>query len=230
MKFSISLLSILITSHLFCTFAAAKEQTMELVRQPRTMAMGGAGVGLADDAYSLFHNAAGLAGLEDRGFRPIGVGIEGSWDTYSSLSDIMALTSNFSVSSLNTFMGKDIALRVSEVPMLLLPHFAIAYIVDGQIALNQYNLVNPNFNIGYMVTHGVQAGTAWSFKQGRHPVDEFRVGVAAKLLFRKGGYYDVGTAGLLQSTGGGTAYLKSLVGNFGSAFGAESSSHDNQKT
>ena len=201
--------------------ADAKEQTFELIRQPRTMAMGGAGVGLADDEFSLFHNAAGLATQESRGFRPLQLAVEGSWDTYTNLGDIMALTSNFSISNLDVFMNKDIAFRVNEVPMILLPHFALAYVYDTQVVLNQYNKVNPNFNLGYMTTHGVQAGTAWTFKQGRHPTDEFRVGVTLKLLFRKGGFYDVGTAGLLQATGGGTAYLNSLVGNFGTGFGGD---------
>ncbi len=218
MKFILSIIFAFIS---LSEIVAAKEQTFELIRQPRTMAMGGAGVGLADDEYSLFHNAAGLAGLEQRGFRPLALGVEGSWDTYTSLSDIMALTSNFSVSSLNVFMNKDIAFRASAVPMILLPHFAISYVFDTQFVMNQYNLVNPNFNLGYMTTHGVQAGTAWSIKEGRHPTDEFRVGVAVKLLFRKGGFYDVGTAGLLQATGGGTAYLKNLVGNYGSGFGGD---------
>jgi len=201
--------------------ANAKEQTFELVRQPRTMAMGGAGVGLADDEYALFQNAAGLAGLEERGFRPVGIGVEGSWDTYTNLTDIMALKSNFSISSLDVFMNKDIAFRAGEAPMIILPHFALAYVFDTQFAMNQYNKVNPNINLGYMTTHGLQVGTAWSFKEGRHPTDEFRIGVAAKLLFRKGGFYDIGTAGLLQSTSGGPEYLKSLVGNFGTGFGGD---------
>jgi hypothetical protein len=220
MKFFTSLL-FFVVALLFSETSFALEQVQSLVRQPRTMAMGGAGVGLADDEYSLFHNPAGLAGLEERGFRPLGLGIEGSWDTYTNLGDIMALTSNFSIASLNVFMGKDIAFRASEVPMILLPHFALAYIVDMQFALNQYNLVNPNFNLGDMTTQGVQAGTAWSFTQGRHPTDEFRVGIAVKLLLRKGGYYDLGTAGLLQASGGGTKYLNSIVGTYGTGFGGD---------
>ncbi len=214
--------SLMIFSSLLVFFEArAKEQTFELVRQPRTMAMGGAGVGLADDEYALFHNAAGLAGLEERGFRPLGLGVEGSWDSYANLSDILALSSNFTISSLNVLMSKDIAFRASEVPMILLPHFALAYIFDAQIVLNQNNKVNPNLNLGYMTTHGLQVGTAWSFKQGRHPTDEFRVGVATKLLFRKGGFYDIGTAGLLQATGDGRAYLNNLIGTYGTAFGGD---------
>lgn len=214
-------LSIAFLLSFICTSSFAIEQTFELIRQPRTMAMGGAGVGLADDEYALFHNAAGLAGQEERGFRPLGLGVEGSWDTYTNLGDILALSSNFTISSLNVFMGKDIAFRACEVPMIRLPHFSVAYIYDTQVVLNQYNKVNPNFNLGYMTTHGVQGGTAWSLKQGRHPIDEFRVGLAAKLLFRKGGFYDVGTAGLLQATGSGKAYVDSLVGEYGTGFGGD---------
>ena len=217
MRIFLSFFSIL----LFSSHSFAIDQTNELVRQPRTMAMGGAGVGLADDEFSLFQNAAGLAGYEERGFRPLGVSVEGSLDTYTNLNQIMNLSSNFSMNTLNLFMNKDIYLRASQVPMILLPHFALAYIVDSQTVLNQYNLVNPNFNIGFMITHGLQVGTAWSFKQGRHPTEEFRVGVAAKLLFRKGGYYDIGTAGLLQATGGGATYIDNLIGGYGTALGGD---------
>lgn len=219
MKFFVSIFVFLVSPFFF--EARALEQTQELIRQGRTMAMGGAGVGLADDEYALFQNVAGLAGSEVRSFRPVVANMEGTWDTYTNLGDILALSRNFSVASLNVFMGKDIGFRASEVPMILLPHFAIAYIVDTQIALNQYNRVNPNFNLGMMITHGVQAGTAWSFKQGRRPTEELRVGVAAKFLFRKGGYYEIGTAGLLAATSDGPAYLNSIIGNFGVGIGGD---------
>lgn len=206
---------------LVSTLSQAREQTMELVRQPRTIVMGGAGVGLADDEYALFHNVAGLAGQEERNFRPLGLGVEGSWDTYTNLGTIMSLGSNFTVGSLNELMNKDIAFRLNQVPMIQLPHFALAYVFDSQVVLNEYNKVNPNFNLGYMTTHGVQAGMAWSFKKGRHPTEEFRMGIALKLLFRKGGFYDVSTAGLLQASDNGVAYLNSLVGNYGTGFGGD---------
>ena len=217
----IRLMIALIISSIFFSKAYALDQTMFLIAQPRTLAMGGAGVGLADDEYALFQNPAGLAGLEERGFRPVAVGIEGSLDTYASLGSIMALSGNLSISALNTFMGKDIAFRADEVPMIMLPHFALAYIFDTQFSLNQYNRVNPTFNLGSMITHGVQGGTSWSFKEGRHPTDEFRVGVAFKFLFRKGAYNTIGTAGLLQASGDGVGYLKGLVGNFGVGLGGD---------
>jgi len=219
MKFLASF--VLLVLILFSTDARALEQTQELVRQPRTMAMGGAGIGLADDEYALFQNAAGIAGQDKREFRPAAVGVEGSWDTYANIGPLMAAMNNFSLNSLNAFMGKDLAFRAAEVPMILLPHFSVAYIVDGQFALNQNNLVNPTFNLGYMITQGVQLGTAWSFAQGRHPTDEFRIGVAAKLLSRKGGYYDIGTTGLLEASAGGTKYINSLIGNFGAGMGGD---------
>lgn len=206
---------------LFLNSVSAKEQTQEIVRQPRNMAMGGIGVGLADDEYALFNNPAGLAGYEQRGFRPLGLGIEGTWDTYKNFSEIASVSKSLSFSSMNIFMNKDIAFRLSQVPMILLPHFALSYIADTQISVNQFNQVSPYFNLGAMITHGVQAGMAWSFKEGRRSMSEFRMGFAVKLLFRKGGYYDLGTTNMLHMSGDAQAYLSNVIGSYGKAFGGD---------
>jgi hypothetical protein len=202
-------------------FIYAMEQTQEIVRQPRNMAMGGIGVGLADDEYSLFNNPAGLAGYEQRGFRPLGFGIEGTWDTYKNFSEIASVSKSLSFSSMNIFMNKDISFRMSQVPMVLLPHFALSYIADTQVSVNQFNQVSPYFNLGAMITHGVQAGMAWSFKEGRRSTSEFRYGLAVKLLFRKGGYYDLGTANMLHMSGEAQSYLANIIGGYGKAFGGD---------
>jgi hypothetical protein len=197
------------------------EQTHELVRQPRNMAMGGIGVGLADDENALFNNPAGLGGYEERGFRPLRLGVEGTWDTYTNFSEIASIAGNLSVSSLNTFMNKDIAFRLSQVPMIILPHFAIAYITDTQISINQFNQVSPYFNLGAMITHGLQFGMGWSHKEGKRANSEFRWGFATKLIFRKGGYFDLGTANILQMSGNASGYLASVIGDYGTAFGGD---------
>ncbi|MBS1960100.1 MAG: hypothetical protein JST80_11550 [Bdellovibrionales bacterium] len=196
-------------------------QNLTLVRMARTTAMGGAGVGLADDENALFQNVAGLAGQDDRRFKLISAGLEASWDTYETFGTSMDAINDFSVSSLNKLMGKDINFRVGQTAMVILPHFELAYLVDVQGSINEYNLANPNFDFGYQTTHGVQAGTAWKISKGRHPSSEWRVGAAAKVLWRKGGYYNIQTSGFLQATNQGKAYIDNLVGNFGMGFGAD---------
>lgn len=196
-------------------------QDLTLVRMARTTAMGGVGVGLADDENTLFNNAAGLAGQDERRFRIASVGLEASLDTYQTFGTSIDAVSNFSVSTLNQLMGKDISFRGGQTAMVMLPKFSLAYLVDAQGSINQYNSANPTFDFGYMITHGVQAGTAWKFASGRRPTSETRVGIAAKILWRRGGYYNLQTAGFLQATGQGKAYVDNLVGGYGLGFGAD---------
>ena len=206
---------------LFLIFSSVAEAqvTNSLIRQPRTMAMGGAGVALADDEFALFQNPAGLAGQNSRRFRLLGLTLEASSDTYSTFGSSLSAFSKFNSSTLNTLMGKDIFLRADLVPMITLNHFAIAYIADAQGAINQYNQANPTFLMGYQITHGVQAGMGWNLNLGKRAKDEVRVGGAAKVLWRKGGYYNISTAGFLEAVSDSKNYIKNLVGDFGMGFG-----------
>ncbi len=192
-----------------------------LVRQPRQMAMGGIGVGLADDEYALFNNPAGLAGQKSRKFRPVNVALEGSLDIYGSLSTVTDAISNFGLGTLNELMGKDIYLRASTAPLITLPSFAVAFIGDAQGSLLIRNQANPTYRIGNMLTYGFQAGMGWTFKSGRRPVDEWRFGLAGKMLWRKGGIYDLGTPEFLRLANDAEGYITELVGDYGMGFGAD---------
>ncbi len=200
---------------------ADADEIQSLIRQPRLMAMGGAGVALADDEYALFNNPAGLAGSDKRRFKVLGLGLEASLGTYQAFGDSVSAFSNFKASALNTLMGKDIYMRASGATLIMLPHFELAYIADVQGALNEYNLANPNFRLGYMTTQGIQAGMGWSLKSGRNPIDEWRIGIAAKILWRKGGYFNVSTAGFLEASDQGKSYVNNLVGQYGVGYGAD---------
>lgn len=196
-------------------------QDLTLVRMPRTTAMGGVGVGLADDDNALFNNPAGLYGQEERRFRLVSAGVEASLDTYEQFGTSLSAIQDFSVSSLNQVMGKDINVRVSQTAMVLLPHFSLAYLVDAQGAVDEYNAANPNIDFGNMITHGIQAGTAFRIANGRRPKSELRIGGAAKLLWRRGGYYNIQTSGFLQATNQGQAFVDELVGGYGMGFGLD---------
>ena len=207
---------------LSCLFFSTSSSALEtLVRQPRQMAMGGIGVGLADDEYALFNNPAGLAGQKTRQFRPVNVALEGSLDIYSSLSTVTDALSNFGLGTLNELMGKDIYLRASTAPLITLPNFAVAFIGDAQGSLLIRNQANPTYRIGNMLTYGFQAGMGWSFKSGRRPVDEWRFGLAGKMLWRKGGIYDLSTPEFLSLANDAEGYIANLVGEYGMAFGAD---------
>ncbi len=209
-----------VTSLLFSGGLARASQGMAtLIQMPRVFAMGGAGVGLADDEYALFLNPAGLAGQDVRKLRILGLGAEATMDTYQTLSTSLSGLKDFSAATLNTLMGKDIYLRSSIVPMLQLPKFAVSYFGDLQGGIEQLNQANPNFNLTNMVTHGVQAGTGWSYKKGRRAKDEWRFGIAGKMLWRRGGYYE--NVPFIDITNGGQSYLASLVGEYGTGFGAD---------
>jgi hypothetical protein len=202
-------------------FSAQAQVTQGLVRDPRSMAMGGTGVALADDEYALFNNPAGLADQETRRFTLIGLNLEASADTYSELSTSFSAFKNFDISTLNTLMGKNIALRADMIPMIQLPHFAITYLYDVQGSLLAFNRANPTFTLGDQITHGVQAAYGWSLQQSKHATDEVNFGVAGKVLWRKGGYYNISTAGFLQASTQGAQYVDNLIGNYGMGFGAD---------
>jgi hypothetical protein len=193
----------------------------QVIRFPRQMAMGGIGVGLADDEYSLFTNPAGLAGSNSRKFHAVALGVEGSLDTYSSLAEVQSAMSNFQITSLNALMGKDIFFRSSFAPLIMLPKFAVAFVGDVQGAFKVQNQANPSYTVGDMLTYGVQAGMGWSYASGRHPVDEYRFGLSGKILFRRGGYYTLGTAEFLRLAGGAKAYVDQLVGQYATGYGAD---------
>jgi len=183
--------------------------------------MGGTGVALGGGEYALFQNPAALAGQETRSARLLGLGLEASLDTYSVFGSSLNAVKNFSANDLNQIMNKNIFFRAGATPLIQLPHFSIAYVVDAQGAITGYNQANPTFNLGDMITHGVQAGTGWSFKSGKRAKDEFRFGITGKLLFRRGGYYDITTSGYLQATNSGKSYINSIVGNYGMGYGAD---------
>ena len=202
-------------------YSANAQVTQGLVREPRSMAMGGTGVALADDEYALFNNPAGLADQNTRRFKLIGLSLEGSADAYSAISTSFTAFKNFDLATLNTLMGKNIALRADMVPILQLPHFAITYLYDIQGSLLEQNQANPNFLLGDQITHGVQAAYGWSLQQGKHATDEYNFGLTGKVLWRKGGVYDVSTAGFLQASTQGAQYVNNLIGNYGMGFGGD---------
>ncbi len=212
----------LAASLIFAVQSEAYEQLgRSIIQLPRMTAMGGAGIGLADDEYTLFYNPAGLAGSNMRRLQLMGLGVEGSWDIATTVQDSLSAFKTFNQNSMNLLMGKDIYVRGGITPMVLLPHFAIAYVNDFQGAISEYNTANPTFHFGDQITRGIQAGMGWSFSHGRHPKDEYRFGLSGKYLWRRGGYYDVSTSGFLAATTDPKGFINNIVGDYGTGMGID---------
>ncbi|MFN7685095.1 MAG: hypothetical protein ACK5QT_06750 [Oligoflexia bacterium] len=150
--------------------ADASYELRTLYRDTRMKAMGGAGIALQlddrDAVQGIFTNPAQMAGNQDLTLHFFGLDLAASWDTYTAIGDTMSAFSNFSFSSLNTLMGKNIYANAQVVSALTLPNFGAALIVDGQYAFFAKNQAYPEFTVGYQTTTGIQAAWGTSFDLG----------------------------------------------------------------
>ena len=198
------------------TNAFAYSELRELYRGTRAQAMGNAFVAVADDDEAIFYNPAGLAGIKGFSLNYAVADLELSTDAIATATTGTSALSNFSPSSLNALMGKDIYARAQITPNIVMPKFGIALIVDEQVAILAKNQALPQLTIGYQTTDGVQVATGTSvLKRGR---SDLRVGAAMKLLWRRGGYHIL-PATALFSLGGNT--LGDLSGDFEQGIGAD---------
>jgi hypothetical protein len=159
-----------------------------LYRGARAQAMGNAFTAVADDEQTLFYNPAGLAGIQKFSLDLVSVNLDLSSELISSYPTFVNAFSDASVSSINTFIGKNLYARAQGTSILSFPGFAIAYIYDQQVALRLENQVFPQGLIGYQATRGVQFGFGGRVLKLKRKRGELRFGIAAKVLSRTGGY------------------------------------------
>lgn len=204
--------------------AAHAQGNASITTMPRTMAMGGVGVGiagLADDEYALFQNPAGLAENKKSYFKILGASLLTSGDAVESILSSQSKIGNFSIDHLEEFMNLKIDLRTGLTPIFRTGPFAMAYVADARFNFSQTNAVNPVIDLTTMVTHGFQVGYAYRLSRGRHPVDDLRLGIAAKMLWRRGGYRKLGTAQILQASEQGIGFIRNQMGFFGVGMGLD---------
>jgi hypothetical protein len=188
---------------LSCEFAFALGELVPLYRGARSQAMGGAYTAVADDEQAIFLNPAGLAGVRQPSVH-YGVGdLDLSADLYSTVQTALAGVDDLSADLLNTLMGQNIYGRGQATPSLVMPNFGVAWISDVQTALYLNNRALPQMQLGYQRTHGIQVAAAYSNTsqyRGRRAYGRgsLRFGLGAKLLWRKGGYYDMPTMTFFQ--------------------------------
>lgn len=203
------------------------DEIRPLYRSARAQAMGGAYVGLADDESAVFLNPAGLAGQQKTSFVLVNGDVEISQDSISSFTDFKGALSKFDTSVLSKLMGKNLYGRVSYDPIFVMPNFSLAGIYDGQAALYSSNRALPQVLAGYQVTNGLQSAIGVSLIQRKRPrpgQNDLRIGIAGKMLWRRGGYYLLTPAQLLQASTG-TGFLSNIAGTYKSGFGADAGLH-----
>lgn len=188
----------------------------------RANSMGGAFVAVADDEEAIFMNPAGLAGVKGVTFTYAAADVELSTDTLlAGLQGATAL-SNPSGNTLNAFMGKDIYSSVQFAPSLIMPNFGVSLISNGQFQLVEQNVANPNINLGYQITNGVQAAMGFSVLPKRlRSKSDLRVGVAVKMLWRQGGYHDLDFLEMLSLTQDPVDQLHAMNGPYSLGVGVD---------
>jgi hypothetical protein len=219
-------------------FAAASYELRDLYRDTRMKAMGGAGVALQledkDAVQAIFTNPAQMAGNQDFTVHYLNGEIGSSVDTYKAIGDVKTAFSDFSFANLNKLMGKNIYANGQYVGAVTAPNLGVAVLLDGQAGFYAQNPSYPEYTLGYQATNGVQA--AWgstvdlSGPKSRRPRrgrtakalsssgSELRVGLGAKVFWRKGGYKDVPLSTL---TTVGSTFLDDLMGKFELGYGID---------
>ncbi len=170
----------------------ALSELRELYRGSRAQAMGNAFVAVADDEEAIFYNPAGLAGNTRTKITYLAADIEASNDLIFGIGQNLGAFSKLGAGTINTLMGKDIYGRVTLSPTITFPGFGLAVLVDDQAALMAKNMALPHITLGYQATNGMQAGFGFAVGgKKRKSRGELRLGVAGKVLWRRGGYHEI---------------------------------------
>lgn len=204
-----------------CPASASSIQPLYL--GTRSAAMGGAYIALADDEQAIFANPAGLAGIKGLTFNYAAADLEVSTDLiYGALSgELIATPDGITPAVLNNFMGKNIYVRGQIAPSLVMPKFGFALLSDHQFALREQNQANPEIGLGYQSTNGFQMAFGTSVLGKRAKRSDLRIGLAGKMMWRRGGYHLLSFLDLLNMTQDPMAYVANLSGSYGSALGLD---------
>ncbi|MCM2279531.1 MAG: hypothetical protein NDJ89_15755 [Oligoflexia bacterium] len=196
---------------------ARAEPLRELYRGARAQAMGNAFTALADDEQAIFYNPAGLAGIQKHAIHYFVSDLEISRDiigNYQSLSTI----SSPSGDAMNAMMGKNTNGRAQLSPSFVMPNFGVAILLDQQFAVMAKNQALPNITLGYQATNGVQVAYGVSLLGGRrrNQNTDLRLGVGGKVMWRRGGFRQIGLTQMLNLDADS---LKAMFGSYGRGLG-----------
>jgi hypothetical protein len=103
-----------------------------------------------------------------------------------------------------------------------MPGIGVSLISDQQFSLYETNQANPNLRLGYMMTNGFQVAYGASIMPRRmRRFQDLRVGLALKMLWRRGGIYDVGALDAMELAQDPINGLHNITGSYGKGYGAD---------
>jgi len=159
-------------------------------------AMGGVATSTALGTDALYLNPAGLAAQDSFEFQMGNVTVDGSTSALDQFATYSALLGNSAtIASLQKVEGIPIFAKTQTTPTVLMSNLGIGIIYDIEAYQYTSNASLPQSLIGAQITYGLQLGYGKSFFFGgaggkRHKqASELRVGMAAKMLYRRGGYF-----------------------------------------
>lgn len=185
----------------------------------RARAMGNAFVAIADDEESLYLNPAGLANMKGTTFTPLDLSLEGTTQDYTAVKNSLSSLKNITTNTLDILMGEDIYMRADYTPSLIMKNFGIGFISDQQFRLFTENKSLPQVQFGIQSTNGIQVGYGMTVMgAGKKRRGELKLGIAVKMLYRRGGFYDLSPTQIINIS---EDELKALVGNYGQGYGVD---------
>jgi hypothetical protein len=189
----------------------------DLYRNSAVLGMGGADVATAEGEVALWANPAGL-GAKKFSINYMNAFFETSRDT--GLTGLQYATGSQQINgnTINGLMGKDIYERVQIAPSIQMGNFGFGVMVDQELALQAKNEALPQIVFGSQETNGIQLAYGTSVTPGKNGKSELRIGIAGKLMYRRGGYTleDLSTLFSLSED-----ELKSQLGSYQRGYGAD---------
>ncbi|HTL11195.1 MAG TPA: hypothetical protein VL588_01825 [Bdellovibrionota bacterium] len=195
--------------------APARAELHHLYRSTLIQAMGGAGISLADETTALWVNPAALGMVDKMKFYPGLADVDAAGNMITDYPALMQLTGNFTPSSINQLLGRNLYARAQTTPSIVAPGFGFGLLVDDQAAFYAKNQALPQVTLGDQLTYGLQAAVSFPFqrRRGRRSNGEFYIGASVKGMFRRGGYYRLPTATVIAASASGIAGLHQITGN-----------------
>lgn len=186
--------SALLFSIVMGSTADAAEELHSLYRSAQIQAMGGVAAATAEGVDALFLNPAGLAANEKFSLQLTNAYVEGSTSALVNYPTYLTLfSSSLSISNFSTLLGKPVFAKAQVAPTVLSGNLGIGFIYDVEGYQYVANRSLPDTDMGAQITYGVQLGYGYKKRitrgNSKKQSHELRIGVGAKMLYRRGGYF-----------------------------------------